>query len=96
MFDWQIQTTDLCAGCSSADYTDQVEVVPANGGRPQMIWSGGTGSWSPDGKQIAITSLQGGAMNGLWIVGAQGGSRRQIAGPTWLQGGLSISWQPLG
>jgi Tol biopolymer transport system component len=90
MFDRQVQTYDLCGGCGDSD-TDHVEVMPADGGQPHLIWSGGTGSWSPDGKQIAVTSPPGG---GIWIVGAQGGSRKQIAGPTWVQGSLpSISWQ---
>ena len=95
LFDRQAQSTDLCSGCGGSE-TDHVEVMPALGGRPHLVWSGGTGSWSPDGKEIAVISSRGGAMNGVWIVGAEASSRKQIAGPTWVEGtSLSISWQSL-
>jgi WD40-like Beta Propeller Repeat len=97
MFDRQVQSTALCGGCAYSDDTDDVEVVPADGGRPHMIWSGGTGSWSPDGKKIAVTSLRGGAMDGVWIVGAAGGSPKQIVGLNWVSGSLpSVSLQSVG
>ena len=48
---------------------------------PSGDWDGEPreGSWSPDGKEIVLVSIRGGdAPDGIWIMGADGGSPRMI------------------
>jgi TolB protein len=67
------------SGCG-VSFTGVVEELAAGGGRPVRVSPATAGSafnavWSPDGRQIAF-----GAGNGVYVVGATGGTPRRIAG----------------
>jgi len=75
----------------------QVEKMPIEGGTPtQLTFSNfahaGT-AWSPDGKQIAFGSNEGGTFK-LWIVDADGANLRQLAKTDLSRQADGIAWAP--
>jgi len=86
-----------------------VWTVPAAGGRPRQVTaaadsvslqsSGGTiVAWSPDGREIAFTSVKGDNAD-IWIIPAEGGTARQLTtspasdiAPDWSPDGQQIAF----
>jgi Tol biopolymer transport system component len=70
--------------------------MPIDGGTPtQLTFSDAEHSgtaWSPDGKSIAFGSREGGT-NAVWIVGAEGGTQRQLVNTT-ASSYTDITWWP--
>jgi Tol biopolymer transport system component len=67
-----------------------------NGAQVQVTFSDATDAspaWSPDGMRIAFCSNEGGAYK-VWIVGADGTNRRQLAKTELSTNGESIAWSP--
>lgn len=88
-----VTTTDKAKNSRSS----QIWLVPAAGGAPRQITTGGSNSrprWSPDGRWLAFTSTRDGSPQ-IWMLDmAEGGEARQI---TWIStGATGHAWSPDG
>ena len=73
-------------------------IAPTRGGDERQLTTGADGeaqpSWSPDGKQIAFTSLR---RHGIWLVDAERGDMKRLttfgSRPSWSADGAEIAFQ---
>ena len=94
---WSPDSTRLAFSQSNVDAPSLVDsnivVTRTDGSDLVLLGPGADPVWSPDGLQLAITVPDGGASR-IWVQGADGGNRRQVADIAVASG--PPSWSPDG